>query len=110
MAMYKAVQFSSGSRGLDQLVSQVQAVPKNRVGAAAKIGTAPLMDTALNQVLSIVGRIQALSPDSPGAASIPRALEIAWAVYAWLQAVESGNSTQVPQAGTVPIDTIGPAI
>jgi hypothetical protein len=81
---FKVTPFASGSSGLDRLVKQVQSIPAQRIRAAMATSGAP-QQGALDSCLNFIERITGLSPDSPGADSIPEALEICWRTYEWLQ-------------------------
>ena len=84
MKKYEIVEFSSDSKFLDRLVKQCQYIPSQRIINALALSGAPQQD-ALNSAVNLIGRISGLSPDSPGGNSIPKALEICWGTYMWLQ-------------------------
>jgi hypothetical protein len=90
MTRYKVVPFSSGSAGLDRLVSKIQDMPKHRIAAPMSVSGAPCQG-ALTGCLDAITRITKLSGKSPGAGSIPQALQIGWNVYAWMQMWVSVN-------------------
>jgi hypothetical protein len=97
---YQKVPFSSGSKGLDSLVTNLQNIPANRVVAASNsVGGLVNYDHVLNQALNVITRISNLSPNSPGGASIPSALAIGWDVYGWVQQNASSNSVVIPGNG-----------
>ena len=97
---YKKVPFSSGSKGLDGLVKNLQGIPGNRVVAASRqVGGLVNYDHVLNQTLKVITRISNLSPQSPGGASLPQALKIGWDVYEWVQQNAAANLVVVPGSG-----------
>jgi hypothetical protein len=84
MQKYKVVPFASGSAPLDRLVAKAQRIPKDKIVSAMFTGGAPQQGT-LDSCLGVIGRISSLSGKSPGASSIPQALDICWGVYLYLQ-------------------------
>ena len=87
----------SGSKGLDGFVAKLQAIPAT-VLKGASMGISQDVDLKLDSAVDLVARIQKLSPDSPGGASIPAAIGIGWDVVGWLQGFSS--STQFAACGT----------
>ena len=105
MKKFEAVPFKSGSKGLDKLVTQLQGLPK-RIAADSRSGAIPKSDEIMDRALAGMERIQKLSPDSPGAASIPAAQAIGWSVVEWLQQWAMEAQVQPVQPGMLSIDAI----
>ena len=105
MKKFEAVPFKSGSKGLDYLVSKIQRLPKDIV-AASRSGAIPKSDEIMDRAITGMERIQNLSPDSPGAASIPAAQSIGWSVIEWLQQWSMEAQAQPLQPGMFSIDAV----
>jgi hypothetical protein len=87
---YKVAEFTSGSPGLDRLVSKVQKMPKNSITNPMTMGGAPQAETA-DRCIEAIARITALADHSPGGSFKPQALEICWEVYGWIQGWSTEN-------------------
>ena len=98
MSKYVQQEFSCQSRGLSELVAKLQGQPKHTI-TTLKRGAVPNIEGQLSSVLSIIERIQGLSPKSPGAAQIPAAVAIGWGVYQWLQEVALAVPAVTQQGG-----------
>ena len=106
MKKFESAPFKSGSRGLDQMVKSLQSKPK-KVVADDRSGVIPRIDAITESTLDLIERIGQLSPQSPGAKSIPEAVTIGWSVVEWLQEWSSKSQSQATdRPGTLSIEAL----
>lgn len=100
-----------GSKGLDSLVAKLLVIPPT-VMKGAVMGHSQDVDIKLDSAVDLVARIQKISPDSPGGASIPAAISIGWDVVGWLQDFSSRaqfaacGTGRARKGGTVSLDAL----
>jgi len=88
------------------MVKSLQSKPK-KVVADDRSGVIPRIDAITESTLDLIERIGQLSPQSPGAKSIPEAVTIGWSVVEWLQEWSSKSQSQATdRPGTLSIEAL----
>lgn len=95
MGKYEKKKFNCNSRGITQIVEQIQSIPSNWVAAPLSMGAIPDVEGALNRCLKLISRLELISDKSAAGRSKPEALLIGFGVYEHLQESLRQYSDQV---------------
>jgi len=109
MHSYKIKRFDCPSRGISQIVGQLQSIPKNYIGAPLKLGAVPDIEAALNRCIKLIDRIAAISDDSPAGSYKEEARDIGFDVYLHLQnsGLMSWGHVSHRKGNEVSVETVG---
>jgi hypothetical protein len=106
MSTYEIRKFKCPSRGITQIVAQIQSIPKNWVAAPINMGAVPDVEGALNRCLKLIDRLQLISDKSAAGRCKEEAIMIGFEVYRHLQESLSWYNNKV-NAHDVSLEAVG---